>query len=199
MQLARHTRPLELRAPPTPALHSQDPTPGTAALLRSNRANPNIPATPPQASLPAWRHLLVTHPGSATRNSSRARFPWQTMPPAHASTWASQEEVGTTQQARSSEWEQWFSRHQNLLGGFSKLPCWGQPPEGWTQEAGGGLGINAPPMETNGLKKQKPKLRFKVISSLNNTDERRDIPPPAPMVISHSGSPQDQCRSRTGL
>lgn len=77
LQLARHTSPLELRAPPTPALCIQDPTSGTAAILRSNRANPKIPPTPPQASLPAWRHLVMTHPGSATRNNSRAYFPRQ--------------------------------------------------------------------------------------------------------------------------
>ena len=41
--------PLKLRAPPTPALCIQDPTPGTAAILRSNTATPKIPPTPPQA------------------------------------------------------------------------------------------------------------------------------------------------------
>ena len=120
------------------------------------------------------------------------------MPPAQAGMWALQEEVGTTQWTRSSEQEQWFSRHQNLLGSFSKLPCWGRTPEGWTQEAKGGLGISAPPIETTGLRKQKSKLRFKVTSSLNNTDKWPQHTTP-PMAISHSGSPQDHCKSKSGL
>lgn len=72
-------------------------------------------------------------------------------------------------------------------GELFKVTMLGSTPEGWTQEAG--LGINAPPMETNGLRKKKPNLKSKqhrqVAATYHHPLPRRPatLEPPGPVEM----------------